>query len=78
VVFRFDDSVGCAALAGDVTVKVAVSFRDSLRGALLSQLCSWKHLQVDEFSLVIFHDGGWFAVNLVVEGAFLMVRLRSR
>ena len=68
MVLRLDDSVGCAALAGDVTVKVAVSFRDFLRGVLLSQLCSWKHLQVNEFSLVVFHDDGLFTVELEVTG----------
>ncbi len=33
---------------------------------LLSQSCFWKDLQVNEFSLVVFHDDGWFAVKFEV------------
>ena len=32
----------------------------------MSQSSFWKHLQVNEFSLVVFHDDGWFAVKCEV------------
>jgi hypothetical protein len=68
VVLRLDDSVGCAALARDVTRKVQSVFVISFRNVLLSRWSFWKHLQVNEFSLVVFHDDGLFTVELEVTG----------
>ena len=41
-------------------------------------LVSRVNLQVNEFSLVVFHGDGLFAVKLVVEGVFAVLGLRSK
>ncbi len=47
---------------------------------LLSRSYFWKYLQVDEFSLIVFHDYGLFCSeyvkSLVVEGVFDVVTFK--
>jgi hypothetical protein len=64
VILCLDNAVGGTALAGDVTVKtVEISFSSyfSRRTSLFWHFEFWRDIQVDEFSFVVFHLGGFFA-----------------
>ena len=68
VVLCLDNAVGGAALAGDVTVKtIEISFNSYSSRGISSQwdFGSGTDVQVDEFSLVVFHLGGFFACGFL-------------
>jgi hypothetical protein len=63
MVLGLDNAVGGTALAGDVTAKtVGSASLPTLRGASRwSHFELWRDVQVDEFSLIVFHLGEFFA-----------------
>lgn len=70
VILGLDNAVGCAALAGDVTVKtLRISFNSLFEGWFdAAHLALWRDIQVDELSLIVFHICGFFALNAKVTG----------
>lgn len=68
MILGLDNAVGGTALSGDVTGKItAVSFKFLFfEGyANASPFTYWRDVQVDEFTLVVFHLGGFCAYEIV-------------
>lgn len=62
MVLGLDDAVGGAALAGDVTAQTVRSASiPTSRGISRVAFQLWRDVQVDEFSLIVFHFGEFFA-----------------
>lgn len=62
MVLSLDDSVGCAAFAGDVARKNASQYQLDLFQCPRAARRSRMYVQVDKFSLIVFHVGGICAV----------------